>query len=205
MLSSRRARLPSAVMQRDSISMSASTRLSRRVRSQRAPLATGVDSSHGLCGPSCKHDDCSSRGMSIPRRASWRGALLPILRLTEEAKGRRDIHDVASSRDEASSVSPEVTIGGSRSDPRGRPGWDEIHVSATRIRSHSMIAHRIERLLWPRYPTRAPKSRVEPANRYQVPPRDASIPDVCSLPSFDFQRRAPGWCHARYPILVEVG
>lgn len=31
--------------------------------------------------------------------------------------------------------------------------------------------------------------------------RDASVSDVCSLPSFDFQRRAPGWCPARDPIL----
>jgi hypothetical protein len=35
--------------------------------------------------------------------------------------------------------------------------------------------------------------------------RDASVSDVCSLPSFDFQRRAPGWCPVRDPILWEVG
>lgn len=31
------------------------------------------------------------------------------------------------------------------------------------------------------------------------------VSDVCSLPSFDFQRRAPGWCLVRDPILVRSG
>lgn len=79
-----------------------------------APLSClDAKASRGLCGSSCKHVDCSSRIMSYPRRASWLGALLPIPHFDEEAEERRDIHGVASSRDEASSVSPEVTVGGS--------------------------------------------------------------------------------------------
>jgi len=87
-----------------------------------APLSClDAKASRGLCGSSCKHEDCSSRIMSYPRRPSWHGALLPNLHSIEGAKGRRDILDVASSRDEASSVSPEVTVGRSLTQVAGSP------------------------------------------------------------------------------------
>jgi hypothetical protein len=91
---------------------SVSTRPSRRVRSRRAPLVTGHEAKCGLCGPSCKHDDCSSRLPFAPPSNLAAGARLPGLLCTEAEKGSRGIREAARPRGRASSGDTRETVDG---------------------------------------------------------------------------------------------